>query len=70
MLADLSLFRAYASHCISSVPQINLVTQKIFFGVNHQVRLKSACSVTEASNGLEILAIEFRFITFYRQRTR
>ena len=38
-------------------------------GVSDQVRLKLACSATEASRSLEILVTETRDITLSRQRT-
>ena len=38
-------------------------------GVSDQVRLKLACSATDASMRLEILVIETRDITLSRQRT-
>ena len=38
-------------------------------GVSDQVRLKLACSATEASMRLEILVTETRDITLSRQRT-
>ena len=45
------------------------VTRKPVFGVCHQVRLKSACSATEASWSHEISVIETRDIILSRQRT-
>ena len=38
-------------------------------GVSDQVRLKLACSATEASMRLESLVTETRDITLFRQRT-
>ena len=43
------------------------VTRKPVFGVSDQVRLKPACSATEASWSLEISDIETRDIILSRQ---
>ena len=45
------------------------ITRKSVFGVSDQVRLKPACSATEASQCLEILDIETRGIILSRKRT-
>ena len=45
------------------------VTRNPVFGVCNQVRLKQACSATETSYGLEVLAIASRDITLSKQRT-
>ena len=51
-------------HVFDTVPyfQVSLVMRKPVFGVQDQVRLKPACSATEASQSLEISDIETRDI--------
>ena len=46
---------------------LSLVMRKLVYGVCDQVRLKPACSATEASYRLEILDIETRDIRLSRQ---
>ena len=48
---------------------MRLIMRKPVFGVSDQVRLKPACSATEASQSLEISAIASRGIILSRQRT-
>ena len=43
---------------------MNLVTRKPVFGVCDQVRLKQACSATEANYRLEILGIELEVLYY------
>ena len=47
----------------------SLVTRKPVFGICDHIRLKPACSATETSWGLEVLAIAGRGIILFRQRT-
>ena len=54
---------------ILSISKMSLVTRKPVFGIFDQVRLKPACSASEASYSLEISDIETRGIILSRQRT-
>ena len=48
---------------------MSFITRKPVFGISDQVRLKLACSVTEASQRLEISYTETRDIILSRQQT-
>ena len=58
-----------AQQLFAQVIQLSLVMRKPVFGVCDEVRLKQACSTTEASQGLKILAITSRGIILSKQRT-
>ena len=46
---------------------VSHIVRKLVFGVYHQVRLKAACSASEASKSLKILDIETVGIILSRQ---
>ena len=69
-MTDFSAWSDCSATCWEgSVMYMSLVTRKPVFGVSDQVRLKPACSATEASYRLEISDIETRGIILSRQRT-
>ena len=57
------------SHCSICMYKWASSWENVSSGVSDQVRLKLACSATEASMRLEILVTETRDITLSRQRT-